>query len=54
VLNERYNKYIKILVANCEGDSIIKIHGIRLNNNIKMSFKEMGCDSVDWVGLVLV
>ena len=42
------------IVAKCEGDSIIKIHGIRLNDNIKMCFKEMECDDVYWVGLVLV
>ena len=44
----------KILVAKCEGDSIIKIHGIRWNNNIRMYFNEMGCDGVDWVVLGLV
>jgi hypothetical protein len=52
-MEDTTNTY-KIIIANCEGDSIIKIHGIRWNNDIRMYFKEMGCDGVDWVGLVLV
>jgi hypothetical protein len=52
-MEDTTNTY-KIFVAKCEGDSINKIHGISLNNNIRECCKEMGCDGVDWVGLGLV
>jgi hypothetical protein len=41
----------KILVAKCEGDSVMKIHGIRLNSDIRIILMEW--DVMMWTGLVL-
>jgi hypothetical protein len=40
-MEDTTNRY-KILFGKCEGDSIIEIHAIRWNDNIKINFGKMG------------
>jgi hypothetical protein len=52
VARERHENACRVLVGKPERKRPLGRHRRRWEDNIKMDFKETGCENVDWIQLV--